>query len=395
MILGALLYYAWFWEVSSHANQILYTIVLLIVFVWCLLIVFTIFSALLVWLVTRRHNRNLVLQCQNEVGGHIESQYAIFSPFFLPFVTIETDLEQQSFKRHTQMRLVWEKEWLEPIERGRFHKIRRNIKVKDIFGLTAISFFVTQNADLEILPASSHPQIRAFQTRTTGDGYSHPQGDPKGELIEMRRYQAGDPLRLVLWKVFARSRKLVVRSPEPAIVEQNDMFVYFVSGLDDEASASMARALLGAYQDEANNLCFAADGAKRIVKDASSGLSDIIDSVEHKSRGAEDLLAVAPLVTSEAMKNCFLLVPPKLGKWLEVIKNFVAQYQIRPTFIITVNHAIEQKKPSKSSWLKKMLVSPDKNADEQSSVYQICDQLKTIGMIRIVDISTGTTQEWQ
>ena len=396
IVLGILLYYTWFWEVSSHANQILYTVVLLFVFVFAVLLFFTLLATLIVYFSTRCHNSQIQLCETNEVGGHITSNYEIFSPFFLPFATIETDLVEKEMIRHIQKRSIWEREWLEPLSRGRYQKLHRKVTVKDIFGLTSITFVITQNVSLEIHPATQNYEVHAFQTQTQGDGYSHPQADPKGELVEMRRYQAGDPLRLVLWKVFARSRKLVVRSPEPAIVEQNDMFVYFVSGPDDESSASMAKAFLSTYQDmTTGNLSFSADGSQRIVSNKTEGVSDIIDSVQHRKRGGQDLLTVAPLVSPEIMAHCFLIVPPKPGSWIEAIKRFIAKYHVKPVFIISVSGQKMNNAKSKPSLWRRILLNTQDDSSDNSALTQTCEQLKTLGTVRLVDVSNGITKDYQ
>ena len=395
IILAVLLYYVWYWEVSAHANQILYTVVLLWLLVWGVLLLFTLVASILVFVCTRQRNLNNIIACKNEVGGHISSQYQVFCPFFLPFVEISVSMNDTCFKRHATRGAIWESEWLEPVGRGRFKAFERSILVRDIFGLTAISFKMTQLADIEILPASGQFEIKAFQTRTTGDGYSHPEGDPRGELVEMRRYQAGDPLKLILWKVFARSRKLVVRAPEPAVVEQNDMFVYFVSGRDDEASASMARAFLSSFGKDDGDLCFAADGANRIVKDKQEGMDDVIDSVHHRSRGGEDLMSVAPLVAPAMMNNCFLLVPQRIGAWIEVVRKFVGQYQVRPVFIMSVNGDDPSRKVKKMSRLRRMLVSPDTGQQQQDDRELICEKLSQLGTVRVVDIATGAARDWK
>ena len=395
IVLAVLVYYVWYWEVSAHANQILYTVVLLWLLVWAVLLVFSLLSVALVWLVTRSHNRDNAIACKNEVGGHITSDYAVFCPFFLPFVEVNVEMVQTSIKRHAQRHAIWETEWLEPVGRGRFAELRRRITVRDIFGLTSITFEMCQNADIEISPASGQFEMKAFQTRTTGDGYSHPEGDPKGELVEMRRYQAGDPLKLILWKVFARSRKLVVRAPEPAIVEQNDMFVYFVSGRDDEASAAVARAFLASFGKDDGDMCFAADGANRIASDQKEGISDVIDSVNHREHGGEDLLAVAPLVSPATMQNCFLLVPQRMGAWIDVVRKFVAQYQVRPVFIMSVNGDEGRVAASKPSRLKRILLRADETEKKQDDRDTICRKLSDLGTVRIVDIATGASRDWQ
>ncbi len=380
IVLAIMVYYVWFREVGAHANQILYGAITILIFTWALLLLFTIGCSVLVYGMTRARNKQAILEAKNEVGGHMDSPYAIYTPFYLPFISVETTLgESASFVRHETSSSLWQTEWLEPIARGRFEKLHRHITVKDIFGLTSITFVMTQKVSLEILPAMSKFEMLAFQTQATGDGYSHPEGDPKGELVEMRRYQAGDPLKLILWKVFARSRKLVVRAPEPAIVEQNDTFVYFISGQKDEASASIARSFLSFFGVNKDDLCFAADGSKRIATAKKEGISDIIDSVDHKDRGGEDLMSVAPLVAPHMMAHCFLLVPQKLGAWLDYVKKFIAQYGIQPVFIVSVNSKLQPTQVKQQSKWQKLWLTEDKSKNDASDFERLCDALKITG----------------
>ena len=173
------------------------------------------------------------------------------------------------------------------------------------------------------------------------------------------------------------------------------MFVYFVSGRDDEASASMARAFLSSFGKDDGDLCFAADGANRIVKDKQEGMDDVIDSVHHRSRGGEDLMSVAPLVAPAMMNNCFLLVPQRIGAWIEVVRKFVGQYQVRPVFIMSVNGDEPSRKVKKMSRLRRMLVSPDTGQQQQDDRELICEKLSQLGTVRVVDIATGAARDWK
>lgn len=394
IILSALIYYVWFWEVSAHANQILYSVVLLWLLAFAIILFFTIVTSIVVFVVTYRTNRGVVFENKNEVGGFLETHYKVLAPVLIPFVTIDIELLEKGFQRKDGRDLLWCTETLVPTERGRYETLHRKITIRDIFGLTAVSFVLKQTVCLEIMPATSKFEMIALRNRTTGDGFSHPEGDPKGELIEMRRYQAGDPLRLVLWKVFARSRKLVVRAPEPAIVEENDMFVYFICGERDETSASMARSILSSFGVDNKDLSFAADGAKRIVLDEKEGLSDVIDSVSERNRGGEDLLTIAPLVKEAAMAHCFLLVPQTKGPWFDYVKKFVSNFQVSPTFIMSVDAQSLKKGLKKPSVLKKWMCSLNETEDFEEQRQALCKDLSALGNVRIVDTATGAFTEF-
>ena len=54
----------------------------------------------------------------------------------------------------------------------------------------------------------------------------------------------GDPLRHILWKTFARTRRLLVRMPERAIAPQPITVAFLVAGEHDEPTASAARLYL-------------------------------------------------------------------------------------------------------------------------------------------------------
>ncbi|MBQ4358881.1 MAG: DUF58 domain-containing protein [Proteobacteria bacterium] len=395
VLLAAFMYYVWYWEVSAHANQILFAAVILWLFAFCVFLVFTLLSAVMVFFLTRRKNRDQSFEEANEVGGRLTSPYCIFCPFFMPFISTEIELLEPAFERRNVRKGVWNGETLHPTGRGRFTRLTRKITVRDIFGMTEISFNLSQPVNLVIQPAKGQFELVSLQTRASGDGYSHPEGDPRGELVEMRRYQAGDPLRLVLWKVFARSRKLVVRAPEPAIVEEQDIFVYFVSGEHDENSATLARSFLSSLgREETKDMCFAADGAKRLVNDESEGMSDLIDSASHRDEGGKGLNEIAPLVKPAAMAHCFILVPNKPGAWLDQIRIFVEQYHIQPTFITSVSDKFMKSAKPETSRFKKLFFTQPAPDIELSEYESLCKLLSGYGPVQVVDVMTGASKPY-
>lgn len=386
-----LIYFVWYWEVMPHANQILHAVVLLWLVFIGVIAFFTIIGSLVVYFVTQRANRGETICGKNEVSGYILSGYRIYKPFYLPFIEISSELTTPSFERREKRSLLWIGETLRPTGRGRYQTLQRKITVSDLFGLTRIQFFLVEPVDLEIMPAQGKFEPHVFRSSSSGEeGYSHPDGDPRGDLVEMRRYQAGDPLKLVLWKVFARSRKLVVRSPEPTISQQTEMFVYFVSGERDEASAAMARAFLESMGAEDVNMCFSAAGAGRIASDSREGLSDVIDSASCREKSGEDLSHVAALVSSGMMAHCFLLVPQQTGPWFHHVRQFIAQYGVRPTFVVSVHSRdISGQKAKKHSIFRRLLCAEAATSRDEQQTQALCKELSALGEVRVVDVDTG------
>ena len=98
-----------------------------------------------------------------------------------------------------------------PRVRGRHAGVTRRFVVEDIFGLCSFTFRKTWEAPLRILPAMAVAGAELAAAHSHGDAFSHPSGRADGDLVEMRRYAHGDSMRHILWKTFARTRRLLVR----------------------------------------------------------------------------------------------------------------------------------------------------------------------------------------
>lgn len=228
-------------------------------------------------------------------------------------------------------------ELIKPKQRGHVREIKRSFEVRDIFGLAAFRFAKAWPVEMKVAPAAAQVDLSVALRDVTGDGYSHPAGQPEGELSEMRRYTPGDPLRLVLWKVFARSRRLLVRVPERAVMPQRSTIAVMLAGPDDEATASVARTfieqgLLG------SDFQFFADGAEAPAKDQATCIEHLIDSAQAKGAGGglalERLLAQ---VDRGQLGNCIVFAPASAGPWMERLAAFAQQVSSPPAVVIGVD----------------------------------------------------------
>ena len=106
-------------------------------------------------------------------------------------------------------------ETVTPARRCVTDRVTRRFFVRDIFGLTEISWRRAEKSNLHVLPN------RGMLTQTPppfgasdGDDLPDPWAALCGDRVDMRPYVPGDPLRTVLWKVYARSGRMMVRIPE-------------------------------------------------------------------------------------------------------------------------------------------------------------------------------------
>jgi hypothetical protein len=169
-------------------------------------------------------------------------------------------------------------------KRGRYDGITREIEIKDVFGFTSISWQWTVKQELKILPASSMIQTELLQREQLGEGFYDMAGSPDGDLVEMRRYQPGDPLKLVIWKVFAKTGKLLIRAPERSLEIKHDMVAYFIASPKDEASATTVRAFLE-NDILGEDFLFIVDGSQKSCSDKNTAIEALIDS-HHAQTGS-------------------------------------------------------------------------------------------------------------
>ncbi|MEO7327780.1 MAG: DUF58 domain-containing protein, partial [Minicystis sp.] len=133
-------------------------------------------------------------------------------------------------------------EEITPRRRALLEHLVRRVEVGDVFGLCRLAFRLGEARTLRFLPSKGAlEQVRVIRSIAGGDDVYDPMGQADGERVDTRGYAQGDPIRLVLWKVFARSRQLVVRTPERAFSVSRKTIAYLVAGEGDEPAAGAAR----------------------------------------------------------------------------------------------------------------------------------------------------------
>ena len=107
----------------------------------------------------------------------------------------------------------------------------RRVVVQDAFGLSRIAFQHRQPGPIEVLPhLGGIRRLPVLTSLTGGEEYPHPMGLEDGDRVELRRYVPGDSARFIHWKVFGRTRKLMVRMPERALSRARRTVAYLVAG---------------------------------------------------------------------------------------------------------------------------------------------------------------------
>src|SRR5262249_25508710 len=147
-------------------------------------------------------------------------------------------------------------------ERGYHEAIERRVVIEDALGLSRLAIRVQKPCSIEARPhMGALRQLPLLTSYAGGDEFPHPMGLEDGDRVELRRYVPGDPARFIHWRIFSRTRRLMVRVPERALSQARRTVAYLVSGPGDEASAGAARAAV-IYGGLGPEWKFSADGSE-------------------------------------------------------------------------------------------------------------------------------------
>ena len=312
----------------------------------------TSFTALGLWLQLRKvgGGDKLGMEC----GFSTRSGFSVSTLWFIPFVKLGwswlNPVAVVELKKHNRRF----HEVVTPTRRGLCDEVVRKVDIGDAFGLTKISFRMREERDVRFYPSVGNlRKMDVVRSIASGEDMPHPGGQPEGERADLRRYNPGDPVRFILWKVFAKTREIVIRTPERAIAPARQTCAYLVAGAGGAAAARPPR---GAHPAGSlgTQWVLGADGADEPAKHKIQALE-----VLARSGNCDDEQAGAGLSrflqkhAATGGARVVVFVPPKPGPWLEKVMA-AAKARSSPTrgspveFVVCMDGMI---KSPKTSWL--------------------------------------------
>ena len=256
-------------------------------------------------------------------------------------------------------------------------EVVRRVRVTDLFGLARITFRRRLAQEIRVAPSCGQVrELALFPQYISGDVLAHPDGQAEGDRLEMRRYGPGDPLKHVLWKVYARTGRLLVRTPERAVAPCEKTMAYLVAAEGDEPTAGVARAVLenGLLGPD---FLFGADGGGAAVRTVPEAIEQVLRSAAARGDGAAGLEAFLNQGESLGMKACLLFVPSRPGPWLERVARVLAER--RGPFRVVVG-ADGVAPAGRGGFLKRLLMraAPDPRS-KAADVRRIYTRLQRLG----------------
>jgi len=335
---------AWLYGVLS-CDLILLVLGLGGALVMAALLLTTLLAAAITWPRTRKAATPGELDL--DTGIPQPTGFRLRAPRFIPFAVVEWKWMNDG-GGETEARVELERggrdlvELASPARRCIVTRIVRRFAVRDLFGLTEISWRRAEKTMLRVMPYRGMlSQMPPPAGLAEGDDLSDPYAEPKGDRVEMRQYAPGDPLRMVLWKVYARSGKMMVRTPERSVAERKRGCAYLVTSPKDDAAAAVARVaiergLLG------EDWCFAADGVQReAVEDRDAAFEIIARSGEASADDrAARLAAFAAKCENEGYQFCLLFIPHDEPAWRAVAEQGVATTSMRVQVITAASEIL-------------------------------------------------------
>ncbi len=174
--------------------------------------------------------------------------------------------------------------------------VTRRFEVSDVLGLCRYCWRARREQECYVLPrVNTLKHLPLLHALAAEDGIPRQSGEPVGDRMEIRPYAAGDSVRDILWKNYARTRQLNVRLRERSVARGRRVLAYLLAGPGDEAAAAAARAALesSAFGDDWQ---FSADGTETPCDDLESALRAVARSRaldQPHAPGLERFLAAA------------------------------------------------------------------------------------------------------
>lgn len=258
--------------------------------------------------------------------------------WFLPLVQIDWSWEHPSDAEVAIEKVRWRmREKVTLRHRGHVETVLRRIVIQDAFGLARLAIRQKDPMQLTVLPhAGRLGETPMLVSVSGGDERPHPMGVEDGDRVELRRYVPGDPARFIHWKVYSRTRKLMVRMPERSLSPAQRTIAYQVAGPDDDASAAAARVAVeaGVFGPEWS---FCADGASEDTDRIETAVEMIVSSAGARRHGGRGLEAFLCRAERAGPASAVVFVPPRPGPWLDAVVRAIGPRAVRTRVVVTTD----------------------------------------------------------
>ena len=325
---------------------------------------------------------------QLETGTSVATGFALPGLRWLPLVRLRTEWIRPAGVR-CQTRFVHGRlqEFSQASDRGRHERLIRRVVVEDPFGLSRIKLRQLAEGSLEVLPhVGALGRVPVLSSLVSGDALPHPMGLEDGDRLELKRYAAGDPARLIHWKVFGRTRRLMVRMPERALTPARRMAAVQSAGPGDDATAAVARVALENHLLGAD-FRFGTDLEVGGTSEAGQGVQYVMGSSAARDLQAQGLTPFLEQVERSGPASVLVFAPSVAGAWLDAV---AAASSRRPIHVVVGVDGLAE--PAARGRLRGFLLHPGSQADgtPRPQLQEVVTRLERAGCrVTVLDRPSG------
>ena len=331
-----------------------------------------------------------------ECGSAARTGFSLPNFWYLPLVDVRWSWVSPEAQARVVVRQGRLHEEVVASRRGTVDRIVRRFDVGDVFGLSRMNFELTERRKVRFLPSmGALERVEVIRGMSGGDDLAHPDGPPEGDPVDMRHYNPGDPIKFVLWKVFARSRKLVVRTPERAISPARQTAAFVVTGAGDEPAAGAARVAVK-RGSLGTDWRLGADGVNEVATTRGQAL-EVLTASGHAPDAASGQ-GLAPFLERAGLGDvgrAVVFVPARPGPWIDRVLEACTARRGRVEFVACADGIVAEQT---TSWWRRALVGEELAAPPpgqvaaatQAELQEVVQRLSGArSRVTIVDRTTG------
>ena len=312
-------------------------------------------------------------------GKETHSGFVVPFWYYVPMLRIHWTVEEFQAETTFERRKGQLREMLTCERRGLTAGLTRRFTVTDTLGLSSVSWEQFSPGRVRTLPyAGRLEQPDILLSLVSGEDISDPRGDPQGDRVDMRQYQKGDPMKFILWKVYSRSGKVMVRVPERALAARPRACCYLLSGERDEATAALARVLIE-LEMLGKEWRFGANGRDLDAVEKDDALNLLAQSGNATTPDCRGLHRFLEQAEKKGYGFCLVLAPPGSKELSQKVFDLLDRSGMNSEVWI----GIDAESGDKSGWLAALQVLKSK----ESSPQQIHDDWQ--GRATLVERASG------
>lgn len=321
-----------------------------------------------------------------ETGADVETRFSLSSLWWAPLVqldwswlapAVELEHHREAGRLHEQVRFQ---------QRGEFRGVTRRFVVQDAFGLSRIAIRRKDPRGFDVLPhVGALRSVPTLASLSGGDDLPHPHGEDAGDRIELARYVPGDPARLIHWKIFGRTGKLMVRRPERALAPARRVAAFLVVGEQDEAAAATVRVAVERRMF-GNDWLLGADVAPSGTSDVRRALEIVVRSPQAQDISGTLMDAFFARASLQGPVHAVAFVPPVTGSWLPHVQ---AVGRARRLHVVIATDGVSR--GPRPSLLRRLLFqAPSESVVSTSQLDHVIAELSRAGcVVSVVDRVAG------